>query len=116
MAKRESNILREAMLEASRLGSRIFRNNIGVAVYPDGSRVAYGLCPGSSDLIGWTPITITPEMVGKKLAVFTAIETKSAKGGVQDNQDNFVDQVKVAGGYAGIARTPEDVRNILSGK
>jgi hypothetical protein len=34
----------------------------------------YGLCLGSSDLIGWTIREITPDMVEKKVAVFTAIQ------------------------------------------
>ena len=30
----------------------------------------------SSDLVGWTSVVITPAMVGKTVAVFTAIEVK----------------------------------------
>ena len=33
--------------------------------------------------------TITPEMVGRTVAVFTAVEVKSATGRVADNQHNF---------------------------
>lgn len=31
----------------------------------------------SSDLIGWRSVVVTPEMVGRKVAVFTAIECKA---------------------------------------
>lgn len=53
------------------LGARLFRNNVGEAwagrgskrpdgsvIIPDASRVVYGLCVGSSDHVGWTPVTV----------------------------------------------------------
>lgn len=57
---------------------RLFRNNRGKFRTLDGNRVvSAGLsADGSSDEIGWTPITITQEMVGKTVAVFTAAEIK----------------------------------------
>lgn len=108
--------MHDAMLEASKLDATVFRNNIGVAIYPDGAHVAYGLCPGSSDIIGWSPLVITQDMVGRTVALFTAIETKSHTGRKQDNQKNFIEQVQAAGGRAGFAKTLEDVRKILSKK
>ena len=32
---------------------------------------------GFPDLVGWTEITVTPEMVGRTIAVFTAEEVKA---------------------------------------
>ncbi|MEM7046052.1 MAG: VRR-NUC domain-containing protein [Pseudomonadota bacterium] len=78
--------------------ARVFRNNVGVATYPGGERVRYGLCPGSSDLIGWMPVTITPEMVGKTVAVFLAVEVKGPRGRLSGAQENFLERVKKAGG------------------
>lgn len=105
----ETNILRRIRIAASKLGARLFRNNVGVAIYPDGRRVRYGLAPGSSDLIGWTPITVTPEHVGQTLAVFTAVEVKGPRGQVAAKQQNFVGQVNAAGGLGIIAYSAEDV-------
>jgi hypothetical protein len=48
---------------------RLWRNNIGLAFY-QGKYVQYGLAPGSGDLIGFRSVTITPEMVGQRVAVF----------------------------------------------
>ncbi|NIO83420.1 MAG: VRR-NUC domain-containing protein [Candidatus Aminicenantes bacterium] len=93
---------------------RLFRNNCGTAIMPDGSYVKYGLCnPGGSDLIGWRSITITPDMVGRRVALFTAIEVKSGKGRPDKDQRNFIKQVKKAGGLAGVARSPASAEKII---
>lgn len=108
---------KRAMLALSKTG-RIFRNNVGVAVYQvEGQqprRVRYGLCPGSSDLIGWTRVKITPEMIGSEVAVFTAIEMKSKTGTAGREQRNFRDQVLSAGGVSGIARSGEEAAGIVA--
>jgi hypothetical protein len=103
----------DVALALSRKGSTVFRNNVGVAFHRDGSVVVYGLCPGSSDLIGWTPVEITQEMVGRVFAVFTAVEVKRTHGGViSGKQRTFTDNVIAAGGFAMFARSPEDVSQI----
>lgn len=106
---RETPIMRRVMYALSQAGATVFRNNIGVAKYPDGSRVKYGLCPGSSDIIGWTPITITPDMVGSKIAVFTAVEVKTARGRTAFNQVNFLERLRKAGGIARIVRDEKEI-------
>lgn len=69
---------------------------------------------GASDLDGWTSVIVTPEMVGKRIAVKTAIETKRTKGGrATEGQINYVDQVKRAGGIAGVANSPEAAKAII---
>lgn len=110
----ESALLRTCLRRAgARSDTRLFRNNVGVAVYPDGSRVAYGLCPGSADLVGWRSVEITPAMVGKKVAFFVAIETKGPLGRVSADQANFLERVREAGGIAGIVRSPEQLETLL---
>ena len=69
---------------------------------------------GASDLIGWTPVRITPDMVGQTIPVLTAIETKRSKGGrITEDQRHFVEQVIQAGGIAGIANSVESAKGIL---
>lgn len=69
----------------------------------DGSPVV-----GTGDLVGWSPVLITPEMVGHYLPVFTAFETKESGGGVQSaDQRHFIAVVKGAGGIAAIVNSPE---------
>lgn len=69
---------------------------------------------GASDLNGWTTIEVTPEMVGQRLAIFTAIETKASNGGKKRaGQINYCDQVESAGGIAGFANSEESARHIV---
>ena len=100
---------------------RLFRNNIGVAKYKDKTgkirHVKFGVCnPGGSDLIGWRIKTITPEMVGRRVAMFLAIETKAPKKGPNKNQRTFINQVNAAGGLAGVARDVDQASNIVDFK
>ena len=83
----EAAILKLVMLEASRLGMTIFRNNTG-AIKVEGRYISYGLHKGSSDLIGWTS-------TGK----FVAIEVKAPEGRPTPEQVNFIEQVRDAGGF-----------------
>ena len=110
----EKALLRTILRQfGSRPDLRLFRNNVGVCQFPDGSRVVYGLCPGSSDLIGFQTVRIAPEMVGNCLARFIAIEVKGPSGRATDSQRNFLRVVSEAGGIAILARSPTDVREAL---
>jgi len=92
---------------------RLFRNNCGSCIADNGRRVTFGLCPGSSDLIGFRSVTITPNMVGQQLAVFTAVEVKAAKGRPTEQQQKFLALVERHGGIAGIARSVDEARAVL---
>lgn len=85
----------------------------GTLTLRDAHPVHYGLTVGSSDLIGWNSIVITPEMVGKKVAVFTAIEMKSSTTRTTKDQLNFIENVRAAGGIAGISRSPEEAAALI---
>ena len=106
----EAAIMRRIQLQATRLGMRLFRNNVGVAMTNSGSMVKFGLCTGSSDLIGMIPIEITQEMVGRKMAVFCAIEVKAKKGKLTKQQGLFLEMVNHMGGVGIVVRSPEDLR------
>lgn len=101
MAEYENELTTEIMLEVSRRGSRLWRNNSGVAFHKDGSAVAYGVAsPGGSDMIGFTQVEVTPDMVGMKIAVFTAVEAKSPGKKPSKYQDAFLKMVHAKGGIA----------------
>ena len=93
---------------------RLFRNETGSLPNPKtGKWVDFGLAKGSSDLIGFKTIEVTPDMVGEKLAVFTSIEVKNKRGKVSELQHNWLQVVKKAGGITGVARSIQDALNIL---
>ncbi len=106
---------------------KLFRNNVGTGwvgksqsfsgggiIIRDPRRLDAGLIEGSSDLIGWTTREITPEMIGKKVAIFTALEVKKPTGTTSPAQLNFLEQVKRSGGISGIIRNEEQAKIILN--
>ena len=94
---------------------RLFRNNTGSLPDPRTKRpVQFGLCKGSADLIGWRTITVTPEMVGTRLAVFTSIEVKTPTGRLRPEQQAWLGVVRGNGGIAGVARSVDDATTILA--
>lgn len=78
---------------------RIFRNEVGRAFDPKtNSHVTFGLCVGSSDLIGIVAPT------GRLLA----LEVKSATGQPTQQQLRFVEMVNQMGGVGRIVRSVDD--------
>ena len=83
----EARVQDEARLLASKMGWRLFRNNVGVLKDERGVPVRYGICNDSpamnkriksSDLIGIRPVVITQDMVGSTIGQFVAREVKKA--------------------------------------
>jgi hypothetical protein len=111
----EAAIQQQIRLALSRAGSVMHRNNVGAYRDDQGRVIRYGVGnPGGSDLIGWTPVIITHEMVGGMLGVFTAIEVKAPRGRPTEAQLNFLRQVQLGGGIAGIARSTQDALALLT--
>lgn len=101
----EAEIMRDIQVAISQAGHRVFRNNCGSLKDMRGQWVRFGIAnPGGSDLIGWT-----------SSGRFLAIEVKTATGRATDEQRQFIAAVRAAGGYAGIARTPEQAKDISNG-
>ncbi len=122
----EKNLKKEILLFTSQEGHRLFRNNTGtgwqgklvsrvmdtlVLKYPRPLRA--GLCKGSSDLIGWTKVLVTKEMVGKTIAVFTGVELKTKTGRPTEEQINFKEVVNNNNGIGMIVRTIEEYKKGL---
>ena len=112
------------MLAVTKFG-RIFRNNVGRAwagkarqtngdgVFIENARPFHaGLCVGSSDLIGWTATQIN----GESVAIFTAIEVKTATGKPTKEQIKFIEAVNNAGGIAGVCRSPREAEELIQSK
>jgi hypothetical protein len=112
----EQRIQQEIRLAISKGDTRLFRNNTGTLRDQNGRPVQFGLCKGSADLIGWRTVTVTPEMVGQRIAVFTSIEVKTPTGRLRPEQQQWLDAVKDAGGIAGVARSVEDATALVCDK
>lgn len=118
----EKKLLNETMTAHTKNGGRIFRNNVGVGwagkfkrrfengdvLIGNARPLNSGLCVGSSDLIGWSPLLISDSMVGSTVAVFTALEAKTKKLKTTEVQENFLKQVIRCGGFAAVIRSVDD--------
>lgn len=134
---KESPLLKKIQVKLSKLGARFFRNNIGLAwtgkvfkvrqethvhvssgdvVIRNARPIKFGLPVGSGDLIGWTPLKITQDMVGKDVAIFSSVEIKTKNTAVSKEQKNFKAQVEKAGGIAIIAYNEDDAMRGLQWK
>ena len=114
MAKSESLVQKEIMMELNKGNTRVFRNNVGTATTEDGQFIRFGLCKGSGDLIGWETVQITPEMVGEKFARFLSVEVKAEKGGrASKEQKTWQKIVNNVGGKAIIINKSKEVKNEL---
>lgn len=83
--KAENYVQNAVRIASAHRGYWLGRNNVGQLKDEHDRPVRYGLANDSkqlndvlksSDLIGWRSVTVTPEMVGRKVAIFTAIECK----------------------------------------
>lgn len=107
----EARIQREIMLALSQNGCIVWRQNTGQAwqgrqihkvqdqiTLAQCRPVHFGLCKGSSDILG----------IQTKTGKFLAVEAKTAKGRVTQEQENFLLAVNRAGGIGFVARSAED--------
>ncbi len=123
---RHGPLVQQILMHVSQLGWRMFKNVVGSAwlgtvteefMISDkkgpqkvielwrAHRITYGLRPGSSDLVGWITRVIRPQDVGERIAQFAVVECKTISySRATEDQRNFLDQVKKAGGYAAIGR------------
>lgn len=130
----ESKLMKLIQMQASNIGARLFRNNVGTGwvgratSYTSNKMVKVGsgdvlirnarplrsgLCKGSSDLIGWYPRIITADMVGSQIAIFTAVEVKYGQGKPTPDQVNFIDMVKKMGGNGGIVYSIDEAMGVM---
>ena len=112
----ETKLQRLIMIALSNNGCMCWRNEtagayVGKVIHKDARIVTlqnamlmqFGLCVGSSDIIG----------IHKPSGRFLAVEVKTAKGKPTPEQLNFMSQVKSANGIAGIARSVQDALELL---
>jgi hypothetical protein len=117
----ESDLYGQIMIEATRLGHRMFRNNTGRAKYKsakgDVYTVPYGVGgKGGADLCGWTVQLFDDGRVStpaEEVAVFTAVECKVKGKKATKEQAQFLEAVRAAGGIAGVVESVEQYRKLI---
>ena len=125
----EDEVDQRIQMEAPLQKCTLFRNNSGAFTDSTGRSVRYGLANESkkkneefksSDRIGFTEVLITPEMVGRVIAVFTAIEVKRSGPWPPKNlskreqaQKAFIDFVLSRGGIAGFSNSVESFIKVI---
>ena len=105
---KESERIREILADLP-ANQRLFRINSGMAwagkvvrrdpgiIILEKPRPLHAAPEGWPDLCGWTTVVITPDMVGSKVAVFTAVEVK-VTGRLNKKQGAFRDIITRMGG------------------
>lgn len=120
MSASESNIQSRTRLAAVAKRWRLWRNNRGAFKTEGGGFVRYGLANdskqlaavlASGDLIGWRPVVITPDMVGKVIAQFVSVECKGTDSSTDrerlEAQHRWAALVNSEGGYAVFVNDPD---------
>jgi len=115
VANSETKLQQEIRLALGTIPSlRLFRNQVGQLPDPrTGRYVQFGLAKGSSDLVGFKTVKITPEMINQEVAVFVSIEIKTERGKLTEVQQNWLQKVKSSGGIVGVARSIQDALKIV---
>jgi hypothetical protein len=109
----EHEIQQRIRLACGRGAVRLWRNNTGALVDQQGRFVRFGLCKGSSDLIGLRSLEVTPEMVGQRVAQFVALEIKTAQGMLSPEQRAFLQLVQQLGGLGAVCRSIAEAQAVL---
>ena len=129
MKKSEHDIQNEIRVAiGAKQTATLFRANVGEAwtgicrrmnwipdrVVIDGARrFRSGLPIGFPDLFGFRTVTVTPEMVGKKFAVFAFLEVKKPGGRTSKAQEKMHAFLHEAGAVGGVARSAEEAVTLL---
>jgi len=113
----ETKIQNAIMLALSDAGCTVWRVDtagawVGRIIHQDGQQVTLtdarmiqaGLCKGGSDIIGIAPN-------GR----FIAIEVKTKTGRATQQQTDFIEAVRNAGGISGICRSVADALQLIDG-
>lgn len=123
----ETDLQRQIQIELSDENTRLLRNTVGFGWQGDNFTirkgrlvagvarpVTFGLGPGTSDLVGPRSVIITPEMIGRRIAVFAVVEVKDAKKRATQEQMQFLSAMTDLGALAGVARSVEEARRIVT--
>ncbi len=110
---KERNIQNKIRLAHSNGKTRLFVNDVGMAKVK-GVSIPYGLCKGSTDLVGVHTVTVTDDMVGREIGVAVFAEVKTPTGRVKPHQQAFLDQMTKMGCIVGVVRSEDDMSDLIT--
>lgn len=82
---------------------RVIHKDARIVTLQNAQLMTFGLCVGSSDIVG----------IHKPTGRFLAVEVKTPTGKPTKEQLNFIEQVRAANGIAGIARSVKEALELL---
>ncbi len=108
MGQAERDIINDILINLKD-NERLFRTNSGMGwagkstkkgefTIIKNARPFHGMPEGWPDLTGWTQVEITPEMVGRTVAIFTTVEVKTGKLKLTEKQSGFKNLIERMGG------------------
>lgn len=112
----EASMVNLCLLRASEIGCMLGKNVRGMfqTLGKNPRKMKAGwMIPASPDLIGHYSLIITPDMVGKRVAIAAYIEVKTSSGYIAKEQQHFIDRAVKDGAISGVARSPDDLESIL---
>ncbi len=107
-----AKLVRDIQLACSNGDTRLWVNINGLFYRENGIPVKVGLFVGCGDLIGFKCETFNRALVARLIM----IEAKTGKATATPEQRNAIKMINRMGGYAGIARSVEDAKLIISGE
>lgn len=119
------SLIQSEILGLSTGNVRLWRTNAGMGwagramrqgstVVIQNARPLHAMPEGWPDLTGFVSVTITPDMVGRTVAIFAAPEIKAARGVIKESQKSFREMFLSMGAIAGICRSVDDARKLLT--
>lgn len=132
----ETNLVRKIILNASAIGNKLWRQNSGQGwvgkstvikrretvflnpgdVVIENARPFHSGFVGQPDAGGWVSVVITPDMVGKTVAIACQVEVKKLDGVEAVAQQKFGEMALEMGVRWGFARSIEDSVRIMNGE
>lgn len=132
-----AELTKQILLAASKMGARLWRRNIGQGwigkskvftktetvekftfhagdVLIRSARPFHNGEAGQSDLWGFVPVTITPDMLGQTIPVHTEVEIKFGADRMRPEQEKWRSFCEKNGVRVGVARTVDDAIKVLS--
>ena len=133
MIENANELTKQVLLQASKMGARLFRRNVGMAWAGPGTKFtkAQNITVQAGDVLvrqgrpwhngesgmfdtwGWVPVVVTAEMVGQTVPIHAEVEVKFGKDKVRPEQEKWLAFCASHGVKVGVARTVADAENIL---